>query len=224
MGAVALVRETLYKAMEYREKWISYQKKEEAEAMKSFNYNLHMHSLMRVFDGMRVKIHAHQADDILTALRIAEEFKLKISIDHCTEGYKVFKEIKDSGCKVILGPVVGGKGKAELSGKRFDAPAMFEQEEIEFALATDCGVIPMEGLLMQACVLVKHGLSKEGAMKALTINAADAVDLSDRIGSIEEGKDADIVIWNIDPLETIGEAGIVIIDGKVRYMDGVIIS
>lgn len=223
MGAAALVRETLYKAKEYREKWISFQEKKEAGDAKAFDYNLHMHSLMRVFDGMRVKIHAHQADDILTALRIAKEFNLKISIDHCTEGYKVFDEIKDSGCKVILGPIVGGKGKVELSGKRYDAAAMFEQEGIPFALSTDFSVIPMEGLLMQACVLVKHGLSREGAMKSLTITAADAVDLSDRIGSIEVGKDADIVIWNVDPLETSGEASVVIINGKIRYQDGVIL-
>lgn len=224
MGAAALIRETLYKTLEYREKWIAIQNKKEVQDCKTFQYDLHMHSLMRVFDGMRIKIHAHQADDILTGLRIAKEFNLKVSIDHCTEGYKVFHEIKESGCKVILGPIIGGKGKAELSGKRFDAPAMFEEAGIPFGLATDFGVIPMEGLLMQACILVKHGLSKEGAMKALTIHAADAVDLSHRIGSIEEGKDADIVIWNVDPLETMGEVGIVIIDGKIRLMDGRVIS
>jgi imidazolonepropionase-like amidohydrolase len=148
MGAAALIRETLYKTMEYRQKWIAFENKNGAEDSKGFQYNLHMHSLMRVFDGMRVKMHAHQADDILTGLRIAKEFNLNVSIDHCTEGYKVFDEIKDSGCKVILGPVVGGKGKVELSGKRFDAPAMFEQAGINFGLATDFPVIPMEGLLM----------------------------------------------------------------------------
>ncbi|MGC6177452.1 amidohydrolase family protein [Lacrimispora sp. 38-1] len=224
MGAAALIREMLYKTLEYKEKWIAFQNKKELQDCKTFQYDLHMHSLMRVFDGMRIKIHAHQADDILTGLRIAREFNLKVSIDHCTEGYKVFDEIKESGCKVILGPVIGGKGKAELSGKRLDAAAMFEEKKIPFGLATDFGVIPMEGLLMQACILVKHGLSREGAIKALTIHAADAVDLSHRIGSMEEGKDADIVIWNGDPLETMGEASIVIIDGKIRLMEGRVIS
>lgn len=220
MGTAALIRETLYKAQEYREKLKTIENNQDSIAYKNFIYDIHMHSLMRVFDGLRVKMHAHQADDILTALRIAKEFDLNVSIDHCTEGYKVLKEIKESGCKVILGPIVGGKGKVELMGKRYDAPALFEEAQIPFGLATDFAVIPMEGLLMQACVLVKNGLSKNGAMKSLTIDAADAVDLSSRIGSIEPLKDADLVIWNAHPLETIGEAAIVIIDGKIRLMEG----
>ncbi len=224
LGAAALIREQLYKAHEYWEKWKTYQERRGGEASSAFAYDLHLHSLMRVFEGMRVKIHAHQANDILTALRIVKEFGLSASIDHCTEGYKIFDELKASSCKVILGPVVGGKSKVELRAKRYDAAALFEEQGIPFGLATDFPVIPLEGLLMQACVLVKHGLSREGALRALTADAADAVDLSSSIGSLEAGKDADLVIWEGDPLETRGEAHVVIIDGKVRFADGRVVS
>ena len=216
MGAAALIRDALYRAREYREKWLAYQ-----QNGGDFHYDVHLHSLMRAFDGMRVKIHAHQADDILTAIRIAKEFDLRISIDHCTEGMLVLDEVKESGYPALFGPTAGGKGKLELMNKTLDTPAAFECAGVEnFVLITDSGVIPMEGLLMQAALFVKHGLSREMAMKGLTINAALATDVAERVGSIEEGKDADLVIWNMHPLDTMAKPDLVMIDGKVSLKDG----
>jgi len=98
-----------------------------------------------------------------------------------------------------------------------DAGRVLEENGVEFSIMTDNPVIPMEGLLMQLALLHKHGMSRQTALKAVTINAARNVDLADRLGSLEPGKDADIVIWDVDPLDTMSQAGIVIIDGKVRY-------
>lgn len=217
MGSAALIRTALYKARDYREKWIRHQEKLKNGEESSFTFDLELHSLMRVFDGLPVKIHVHQMNDIMTAIRIGREFQLRFTLEHCTEGHRMAEELREAGAMPIIGPVVGGKGKLELAGKRFDAAAMLEQAGIPFAITTDFPVIPMEGLLLQAAVLIKNGLSEEGAYRGLTVNAAKAMGLWEEIGSIEAGKQADLVIWDQEPFHTAAKAGIVIIDGKVRY-------
>ncbi len=217
MMSAALIREQLFKAKEYRQNWQSYQDKIAARETASFTYDIHLHSLMRVFDGMRVKIHCHQADDIITAMRIADEFGLRYTLEHCTEGHLILDEIKKRNAQCILGPIVGGKGKFELRNKTAQIAGIFEKNGIEFSITTDNGVIPMDGLLMQVAILVKNGLSRKGALRAITINAARVTDVDGRVGSLEIGKDADLVIWNVDPLATMSEVGMVIVDGKVRF-------
>jgi Imidazolonepropionase and related amidohydrolases len=217
MMSAALIREQLYKAKEYHQNYIAYQEKVKKGESASFSHDIHLHSLMRVFDGMRVKFHCHQADDILTAMRIAEEFNLRYTLDHCTEGHLIMDEIKRKNPQCILGPIFGGMSKYEVHNKTEKAAAVFEKAGIKFSIATDNGVIPMDGLLTQVAMLVKYGLSRETALRAITINAAEVTDVDDRVGSIEVGKDADVVIWNEDPLSTNSEVGIVISDGKVRY-------
>lgn len=218
MGSAALMREALFKAREYYEKYKKHEaKKAKGEEYDEFKFDIGCHSLMRVFDGMRVKIHAHQADDIMTAIRIAEEFDLRYSIEHCSDGHLLVKEMKKNNVQCILGPTFGSKGKYESKNKTLQSAGILEKEGIEFAIMTDHPVIPIEGQLMQLALFVKHGLSREAALKAVTINAAKLNDIDSRVGSIEIGKDADIVIWNVDPLNTMSEAGIVIIDGVIRY-------
>ena len=218
MMSAALFREQLMKAKEYREKWLAHKAKLDAgEEAEAFAYDLGMHSLMRVFEGMLVKIHCHQADDIMTAIRISEEFGLRYTLDHCTEGYLIADKLKEHNCKVIIGPIFGGKSKFELKHKSMKAAGILEQAGIEFSVMTDNPVIPMEGLLTQLALLHKFGMSRKMALRAVTINAANNTDIGDRVGSLEPGKDADLVIWNVDPLDTMSEAGIVIVDGKVRY-------
>lgn len=217
MGETALIRETLYRAMDYRDRWLACEEKRKSGESCSFSFDLDLHSLMRVFDGFPVKIHVHKANDIMAALRIGREFRLNFTLEHCTEGYMLLEELREYGVISILGPIAGGKGKLELANKRYDAPAMFERAGLPFAITTDSGVIPMEGLLMQAALLIRHGLSEEGAYRALTVNAAKAIGLWDRIGSIEPGKQADLVIWNQEPFSTKARAGVVIVDGTVWY-------
>lgn len=217
MGSAALIRQTLYQAREYREKWLAHQEKLKNGEESSFHYDLAMHSLMRAFDGMLVKIHAHQANDILTALRIGEEFGLNLSIEHCTEGWMMTDTLKKAGARYIVGPTIGGKSKVEVRNKRYDAPALLEKAGVEFTLTTDSHVIPMEGFLPQVAMLIQNGLSEETAYRCVTINAARALDLDGELGTIEPGKSADLVIWAVEPFETGGKPDTVLINGKVRY-------
>ncbi len=216
MASAALMRKALLEARDYREKWLAHQEKLEKGEESSFSYDLAKHSLMRVFDGMLVKIHAHQANDIRTALRVGKEFGLNLSIEHCTEGWKILDELKEAGAHYLLGPTVGGKSKQEVHDKRYDAPAIFEKAGVEFTLTTDSHVIPMEGFLGQVAMLIRHGLSEEMAYRCVTMNAAKALDLDHQVGSIEPGKDADIVIWAVEPFKAGGRPELVLINGKVQ--------
>ena len=166
---------------------------------------------------MLVKIHAHQANDILTALRVGKEFGLNLSIEHCTEGWKMIDDLKEAKAHYIIGPTVGGKSKLEVEDKRYDAPAILERAGVEFTLTTDSHVIPMEGFLSQVAVLMKHGLTEETAYKCVTIRAAKALDLADELGSIEPGKAADVVIWESEPFKAGGRPRTVLINGKIQY-------
>lgn len=213
MMSAALMRETLFKAKEYHDNYISYQNKE----IDSYKFDLHLHSLMRVFDGLRVKIHAHQADDIMTAIRISEEFGLKYTIDHCTDGAIIVDELVDHKVDCIIGPTAGGKSKLELKNKSFELGKLLEENGVDFSITTDHPVIPIEGLLMQLALYVKNGVSRKMALKSVTINAAKNTDIDEWVGSIEVGKDADIVIWEVGPLETMSKTNMVIINGEIVY-------
>lgn len=218
MMNAAIMREELFKAKEYYQRFKDYEEKvKNGDESEGFEFDLGLQNLMKVFDGLRVKIHAHQADDILTGIRIAEEFGLRYTIDHCSEGYLIADELKDRKVQCIVGPWVGGKGKFESRYKSPEGAAILEEKGVDFAIMTDHPVIPIEGQTMQLAIFVKHGLSREAALKGVTINAARLTDIDDRVGSIEVGKDADIVIWDVDPLDTMSETGIVIINGKVVY-------
>lgn len=217
MGSAALMRKALFEARDYKAKWDEHQAKLEKGEESTFSYDLAKHSLMRVFDGMLVKIHAHQTNDIRTALRVGKEFGLNLSIEHCTEGWKITDELRAANAHYILGPTVGGKSKLEVDDKRYDAPAILEQAGIEFTLTTDSHVLPMEGFLPQVAMLIRHGLTEETAYKCVTINAAKAIDMADEIGSIEPGKEADLVIWASEPFKAGGKPEKVIIGGKIQY-------
>lgn len=217
MGSAALMRQAFYKAKAYREKWLAHEEKVKNGEESTFTYDLAMHSLMRAFDGMLVKIHAHQANDILTALRVGKEFGLNLSIEHCTEGWKMIDDLKEAGAHYIIGPTVGGKGKLEVEDKRYDTPAILEKAGVEFTLTTDSHVIPMEGFLPQVAVLIKHGLSEKTAYQCVTIRAARALDMEQEIGSIEPGKNADVVIWASEPFKAGGRPETILINGKIQY-------
>ena len=126
-------------------------------------------------------------------------------------------DLKEAGAYYIIGPTVGGKGKLEVKDKRYDAPALLEKAGVEFALTTDSHVIPMEGFLPQVAVLMKHGLTEETAYKSVTVNAARALQLDKEIGTIEAGKNADIVVWASEPFKAGGRPEVILINGNVRY-------
>lgn len=216
MASAAIMREWLFKAKRYHQMKQEYLKnKENDKAAKEPEFNMKLESLSRVFDGMLVKIHAHQADDIATAIRIADEFGLNVSIDHCTEGYLIPETLKKNNTKVIIGPTLGDKSKYELKEKSFDSGKVLYQNGIEFGIMTDHPVIEQKHTLVQLALFVKAGLPEFEALKAVTINAAKMCQIDHLVGSIKKGKDANIVIWSGNPLDIMTEASVVILDGKV---------
>lgn len=215
MASAALMREWLFKAKEYHTKYNAWLNKEEDAKEPAFDMKLH--SLMRVFDGMIVKIHAHRADDIMTAIRVAKEFNLKMTVDHATEAYLIPKQVKASGFNVIIGPTLGAASKYELVNKSFASGKVLEDNDVTFAIMTDHPIITLDTTLVQTALFVKEGLSEETALKALTINAATLNGIEDRVGSLEVGKDADVVIWDGPIFDIMTRTEYVIINGKVVH-------
>ncbi len=215
MASAALMREWLFKAKDYHKKYNAYINKE--EDAKEPTFDMKLHSLMRVFDGMIVKIHAHRADDIMTAIRIAKEFGLNATVDHATEAYLIPKQVKESGTNLIIGPTLGMASKYELVNKSFKSAKVLEDNDILFAIMTDHPIITLDTTLVQAALFVKEGLSEQRALEALTITSAKLNGIEDRVGSLEVGKDADIVIWDGPLFDIMTNTKIVIIDGKVVH-------
>ena len=170
-----------------------------------------------MFEGLRVKIHAHQEDDILTACRISKEFGINSTIDHCTSGWTIPEKLKEYNKMVILGPTLGEKSKYELKDKSFDSGRVLYENGITFGVMTDHPVLPLEYSRTQLAIFVANGLPYLEGLKAITINAAKVVGLDHLVGSIEVGKDADIVIYDGDPLHYMTKVKTVIVNGTVAY-------
>ena len=210
MGTAALLRELLFKARRYRDDKLS--GKEPAFDMK-------LEAMLPVMAGeIPLKCHCHRADDILTAVRIAKEFGLRATLDHCTDGELIADELAEEDFHVFIGPSLGHKSKIELKNKSFTTPGVLNRAGLTVSIITDAPVIPLRYLPMCAGLAVNSGLDKAEAWKAITINPAVSLGVADRVGSLEPGKDADVVIWTADPLSEIGgEAWCTIIDGRVVY-------
>jgi len=215
MGVAALLRETLYEAKQYMEDL-------EASAEdpdRKPDFDLKMHAMLPVMKKeIPLKAHAHRADDIFTALRIAKEFDLDITLDHCTEGHLIVEELALAKKPCLVGPSFGARSKYELKNKSFETPKILVDAGIKIAIITDSNVIPIQHINMCAGMAVKAGLSENEAWKAITINPAEIAGIANRVGSIEVGKDADIVIFKGNPLLDLDyETIMTIIDGKVVY-------
>ena len=216
MASAALMREWLTKAKKYYEKKVKYQKDlAEGKEVNEVEFNMKLEALSKVFDGLMVKIHAHQADDIATAIRIAKEFGLNMTVDHATEGYLIADFLKENNQSVILGPTLGNKSKYELKAKSFESGKVLHEAGVNFAIMTDHPVIEQKHTLVQVALFVKAGLPELEALKAVTINAAKLCGIDNRVGSIKEGKDADVVIWSGHPLDIMTEASVVILNGEI---------
>lgn len=217
MGNAASMREALFKAKNYYDKKKEYEEQinEGKTDAKKPEFNMKWESLSRVFDGFLVKIHAHQEDDITTALRIIDEFNLNATIDHCTSGWKIPEVLKERKQKCIIGPTFGTKTKIELKDKSFEAGKVLFENGIDFAIMTDHPVVPIEHTTVHAGLFVKHGLSWYETLKGITINAARVTGIDERVGSIEVGKDADLVIWSGDPFHYLTNVETVIVNGNV---------
>lgn len=210
MGTAALLRELLFRAKKYYE---------DRCAGKETAFDMKLEAMIPVMNGsIPLKCHAHRADDILTAVRIAKEFGLKLTLDHCTEGAIIAGELAEEQIPAFVGPSLGSKSKIELLHKSFDTPAILHAAGVPISIITDAPVIPLQYLTLCAGLAVKAGLDEEAAWRAITINPAMQTGIGARVGSLEVGKDGDVVIWTENPLTQIaGEAYLTIVDGKIVY-------
>ena len=215
MAIASLLRENLKKAEEYMEELELYMEHEDHDKPE---YDIRLESLIPVLKGeIPFKVHAHRADDMFTAIRIAKEFDIKLTLDHCTEGHLIAEELLEEGYPVIVGPSLSERSKIELRNLTFDTAGILSNTGLNVSLTTDHPVIPVQYLPICAGIAVKHGMKKEEAIKAMTINPAITLGIDNKVGSIEIGKDADIVIWDGDPLEIQSNVLYTIINGKVVY-------
>ncbi len=213
MGTAAKLRELLFKTKEY----IGKIEGAEDDSQKP-PFDMKLEAMIPVVKGqIPLKAHAHQADDIYTAIRIAKEFGLKLTLDHCTEGHLIAEDLAKEGYPCIVGPTFGFKSKFELRNKSFDTPKILVEAGVKVAIMTDSPIIPIDALVMAAALAHKAGLDEEEALKTITINPAEILGVSDRVGSLEVGKDADIVIWSGHPFDILAAPEMTIIDGEVAY-------
>ncbi|WP_323959175.1 amidohydrolase family protein [Arthrobacter sp. JZ12] len=161
--------------------------------------------------------HAHRADDIATALRIADEFGYQLVLDHGTEAHLLADVLAERGIPVLIGPLFTTKSKVELRGRSMANPGKLAAAGVEISIITDHPVIPINFLVHQATLSVKEGLDRETALRSISINPAKVLGLDGRIGSLEQGKDADVVLWSGDPLDVMQRALKVWIGGKEVY-------
>ncbi|MBR3973811.1 MAG: amidohydrolase [Oscillospiraceae bacterium] len=212
MAIAGLLRELLFKTRRYME---------DKEAGKNPAFDFKLESMIPVMKGeIPLKCHAHRADDILTAIRIAKEFGVKLTLDHCTDGALIADELAEEGVCAFVGPSLGSKTKIELRNKSFTTPAVLHKAGVPISIITDNPVIPQCYLALCAGMAVSSGLDYEEGWRAVTINPAVQTGIGDRVGSLEPGKDADIVIWTGDPLTTLGvESHMTIVDGKIVYQE-----
>jgi len=205
MATAAMLRQAFVDAQ-------TYAKKSDRER------DLKKENMVKVLEGqIPLRAHAHRADDILTAIRIAQEFGVKLVIEHCTEGHKIVNELLNAQVAVVVGPSLTSRAKVELGERTFETPGVLAAAGVPVALMTDHPVIPVQYLPLCAALAVKEGLSEKDALKALTVTPAHILDLSHRLGSIKKGKDADLVVWNNHPLDIRSKPLQIFINGEKIY-------
>lgn len=213
MATAALIREQLSKAQRYlNDKRLAEQNSEDYDEPE---YDMKCEALLPVLNReMKAIFHAHRADDIFTAIRIAKEFNLDYILVHCTEGYRIAKLLKEENAKVITGPLLCDRSKPELTGLDPKNPAVLWGAGVENAICTDHPVTPIQYLPLCAAIAEAEGLSYRHALEAITIVPARLFGLDDRIGSLKPGKQADILLFDVDPLGVCARPNLVLIDGR----------
>lgn len=208
------LREMLKKATEYNAKLEA----ADDDLSKMPAYDAKLEALIPVIKGkLPLKAHAHRADDIFTAIRIAKEFNVNLTIEHCTDGSLIANDLAKEGYPVAVGPSFGHATKYELKNKSFETPGVLAKAGCQVSIITDSPVIPQQYLAMCAGLAVKSGMDEFDALKAITINPAKHLTIADRVGSLEAGKDADIVITEGNIMNSDSTVKMTIIDGRIVY-------
>lgn len=203
MAIAGLLREKFVQALEWQ--------RENAASPK---LDLQHQVFLKVLEGkLPLRVHAHRADDTMTAIRIADEFGVPIVLEHCMEGHFIAEEIARRGIPVVYGPMLMGRVKQELREMDERTPSVLSKAGVKVAITTDHPEISIRHLSLCAAVAVREGMDEIEAMKAVTINAAEILGVSLRVGSLAPGKDADLVIWTGSPFELRSKVEAVLING-----------
>ena len=211
MTTAAKLREMLFAAKDYMER-----KEAAGDDVKARpKFDMKKEALIPVLKGeLPLKAHAHRADDICTAIRIAKEFGVKLTLEHVTEGHLIVEELKRANVPLAVGPTLTNASKIELVNKTFDTPGILAKAGLQVSIITDAPVIPQQYLPMCAGLAVKAGMDPFDALKAITINPAKHLGIEDRVGSLEKGKDGDVVIADGDPMLSNTKVEAVFLNGK----------
>jgi len=213
MAIASMLREELFHAVFYKKS-----KERASKNGEDFELNYKLEPWLAVLNkDIPLKAHVHRTDDIQTAIRIAKEFNVNITLDHCTEGHIIPKEIKDSGFSAIVGPCLAFRDKIECRNSDFKTAGVLTKEGVKVAITTDHPVSLIQHLSICAGLAVKKGLDLMEGLKAITINPAQICGVSSRVGSIEVGKDADIAIFTGNPMEISTHTVYTIINGEIVY-------
>lgn len=220
MATAAIIREQLSKALRYKEDLEEYERlKGTDDEVSKPDFDAKCEALIPLFNKeqpLKAHFHCHRADDIFTAIRISKEFKLDYVLIHCTDGGLIADELAEDDPAVIVGPLMGDRGKPELAHHDISTPKILFENGIRSAICTDHPETPIQYLPLTAALAVRGGLSREEALRGITVNAAEILGASDRIGSLEVGKDADFSLFSGDPLDLTVTPDMVFING-VRY-------
>lgn len=213
MGTMALIREILIKSKDYMNQLDRYNENSEEHDKPEFDIKLD--AMIPVLKKeIPVKIHAHRADDICSAMRIGKEFDICVTIEHCSDGDAVASILEREKLPIMLGPTLSDRSKIELKNLTFDTYKNLSDRDLDVAIITDHPEITIENLPLCAVMAVKHGMNEEKALKAITITAAKNCWINDRVGSLEIGKDADIAMFTDLPTRFDSECVMTFINGK----------
>ncbi|QFT88034.1 D-hydantoinase/dihydropyrimidinase [Bacillus sp. THAF10] len=201
MGIMGMLREAFYHAMHF----------DNADSLRIKPI------VMALERKIPVRIHAHRADDIISAMRFAEEFNLRFTIEHCTEGHLIANELAGSNLQVCIGPTMTRKSKIELKNKSWKTYQALSEQGVQVSITTDHPYTPVQYLNVCAALAVREGLDEQKALEGITITAAKHLNVSDRVGSIETGKDADLVLWSHHPFQFLAKPVMTMIDGEIIY-------
>jgi len=229
MGNAATLRVALVEARNYLEKWDRYEENlsdyqakveegdKEAKRPDPPQRDLKLEALGKVLRReMKARIHAHRADDMLTAIRIAEEFDLDLTLEHATEGYKIAEILAEKRIPVTAGPILFSRMKYELKDMTPKNPGLMAKAGVKVAIQTD-EMSAVKYLTINAALASREGLPEEEALKAITIHPAEIIGVADRVGSLEKGKDADVVVLSGHPFDFRSVVEWVLVDGETAY-------
>ncbi len=192
-GVAATLREEFTAAEDYRE-----HREHAREADEPFERDIGMENLVRVLEGeLPLRVHAHRADDIVTVFRIAEEFGIdNLSIEHATEGHLIAEEFLTRDVPAVVGPSISSATKYELRNITFETPGILHEAGVTVAIQTDAPVLPQQHLDVCVGLAVREGLPAEAALDTVTTNPAEILGVTDRVGTLAPGTDADLVAWD----------------------------